>query len=172
MMQQNVLVMGRGAGVAEGRRVSVYNRARLSARLNKLLAQLTGRNVRLLHLGTVMKERRLLGSHYAGLQSVRLDQIRGSEGRSEDFDRAFRPTSERNRERWMRVALAHLRGIGLPPVDLVQVGDVYFVRDGHHRVSVARAFDQASIDAQVTVWEVAEADPARSAQTEALMGAA
>jgi hypothetical protein len=54
----------------------------------------------------------------------------------------------------MSVAKARLQGATLPPVDLVQVSDVYFVRDGHHRISVAKALGQVDIDADVTVWEV------------------
>jgi hypothetical protein len=54
------------------------------------------------------------------------------------------------------VAKARLKGVTLPPVELIQVGDVYFVRDGHHRISVARAFGQEHVDAEVTVWEVTE----------------
>jgi hypothetical protein len=171
MMQQGAMILGNGARFAEGRWLVVYRRARQRARLARLVARITGRGVRLQHLASALNGQPLVASHSAGLRAVRLESIRGSEGRCEDFDRAFRPTSERTRERWMRVALAHLRGITLPPVDLVQVGEVYFVRDGHHRVSVARAFGQQSIDAQVTVWQLAEARSAMSRTAEALLGA-
>ena len=56
-------------------------------------------------------------------------------------------------KRWLGVARAALRGEHLPPVDLIRAGDVYYVRDGHHRISVARALGQREIDARVTVWE-------------------
>jgi hypothetical protein len=56
--------------------------------------------------------------------------------------------------RWLRVAAARDQGKVLPPVVLVQVGDVYFVRDGHHRISVARALGQLDIEAEATVWHV------------------
>lgn len=158
-MQQGALALASGAGFAEGRWLVVFRRALLRAQLARLLGCLTGRRCRLLHLGTIMKAQQLVRSYHGGVRAVRLDRIRGSEGRCEDFDVAFRPTNERNRKRWMRVALAHLRGTPLPAVDLVQVGDVYFVRDGHHRVSVARCFGQQTIDAQITVWEVTEAAP-------------
>jgi len=80
--------------------------------------------------------------------------IRGSEGRCQDFDADFRPLKELSRERWMAIAAAWKLGTELPPVQLVQIRDLYFVRDGHHRISVARAMRQENIDAEVTVWEV------------------
>jgi hypothetical protein len=91
---------------------------------------------------------------YRGLASVPLRQIQGSEGRVGDFTRDFLPLNEYTVERWQRVATAMSRGKELPPIDLIQVGDIYYVRDGHHRVSVANARGMAEIDALVTVWEV------------------
>src|SRR6266508_3609036 len=78
------------------------------------------------------------------------------EGRCDDFDVGFHPLKEHTEERWVSVARAQLRGLGLPPVELIQMGDAYFVRDGHHRISVAAALGQQEIDAVVTVWQVAE----------------
>jgi hypothetical protein len=131
-----------------------YRQASFGAGLARLQARLTGRSGRLQHLD-LAGGANLGGSHYAGLRSVRLDQIVGSEGRSEDFDARFRPLKLHNRERWIRVAVAWLKGLALPAVELIQVGDAYYVRDGNHRISVARAFGQESIDAEVTVWEPA-----------------
>lgn len=85
-----------------------------------------------------------------GLKVVPLDQILGSVGRARDFDRRFRPTSGRSRGRWEQIAAAARRGESFPPVDLMKVGQLYFVRDGHHRVSVARALGRVDIDAYVT----------------------
>jgi hypothetical protein len=90
-------------------------------------------------------------------QMVSLDQIVGSGGRPYDFDRAFYPMRTHTRDRWVSVADLWYRGVGLPPVSLVKVGDDYFVIDGHHRISVARVFGAATIAAVVTVWHVAEA---------------
>jgi hypothetical protein len=92
----------------------------------------------------MMSERRL------GLQTIRLDSIVGSVDRTRDFDRRFRPTSGRVRERWQRLALAQRRGEAIPPIDLYRVGDLHFVKDGHHRVSVAHALGLDSIDGYVT----------------------
>lgn len=85
-----------------------------------------------------------------GLNVVQLDQIVGSVDRGRDFDRRFRPTSGRSRGRWEQIAAAARRGEAFPPIDLVKVGQIYFVRDGHHRVSVARALGRTDIDAYVT----------------------
>lgn len=86
----------------------------------------------------------------AGLHVVPLESIVGTVDRAHDFDRRFRPTSRRIRARWEQIAAAMRRGESLPPVDLLRVGDLYFVRDGHHRVSVATALGRDDIDAYVT----------------------
>jgi hypothetical protein len=80
-----------------------------------------------------------------------VDSIVGSVDRTKEFDRRFRPTSSRVRERWQRLALAHRRGEAIPPIEVYRVGELHFVYDGHHRVSVARALNLTSIDAYVTV---------------------
>src|ERR1700754_2461720 len=85
-----------------------------------------------------------------GLSVVQLDDIVGTVDRAADFDRGFRPTTQRLRSRWERIAAAQRRGEALPPVSLFKVGDLYFVRDGHHRVSVAKSQGRTDIDAYVT----------------------
>jgi hypothetical protein len=84
-----------------------------------------------------------------GLQVVPLDAIVGTVDRAADFDRGFRPTTTRLRSRWERIAAAQRRGEALPPISLFQVGELYFVRDGHHRVSVAKSLGRTDIDAYV-----------------------
>ena len=85
-----------------------------------------------------------------GLQPIALDSIVGTAGRRAcEFDRRFRPTSRRTERRWLNVATARRRGQALPPIDVVRIGDLHFVHDGHHRVSVARAEGDPAIDAQV-----------------------
>src|SRR3954463_581787 len=90
------------------------------------------------------------GERSLGLQTIPLDSIVGSVGRTRDFDRSFRPTSSRTRPRWERIADAQRRGKDMPPISVFRVGDMHFVRDGHHRVSVARAQGRDAIDAYVT----------------------
>ena len=85
-----------------------------------------------------------------GLQTIPLDSIVGTVDRGREFDRSFRPTSPQLRERWERIALAQRRGQAMPPIDAYRVGELHFVKDGHHRVSVARALGRDRIDAYVT----------------------
>jgi hypothetical protein len=85
-----------------------------------------------------------------GLQVVALEVIVGTVDRERDFDRRFRPTSGRVRRRWEQIAAAVRRGEAMPPIDLLRIGEIYFVRDGHHRVSVAHAMGWRDIDAYVT----------------------
>ena len=85
-----------------------------------------------------------------GIQVVELAAIVGSVDRTKDFDRWFRPRSQHTRERWERLARAQRRGETIPPIDVYRVGGLYFVRDGHHRVSVAHALGLRTIDAMVT----------------------
>jgi hypothetical protein len=85
-----------------------------------------------------------------GLQVVPISTIVGTIDRGRDFDRHFRPTSGRVRGRWERIAAAMRRGEPMPPVDLLRIGEIHFVRDGHHRVSVACALGREEIDAYVT----------------------
>jgi hypothetical protein len=90
------------------------------------------------------------GERYIGFQTITLASVAGTVDSRRDFDRRFRPTSARVRERWERLALAQRRGEPIPPIDVYQVGDLYFVKDGHHRVSIAVATRQRTIDAYVT----------------------
>ncbi|MEA2141705.1 MAG: hypothetical protein QOI64_135 [Solirubrobacteraceae bacterium] len=90
------------------------------------------------------------GERSLGLQMIDVDSIVGTVDRTREFDRDFRPTTPRMRERWERIAEAQRRGESMPPIDVYRVGDLHFVRDGHHRVSVARAQGLRTIEAYVT----------------------
>jgi hypothetical protein len=90
------------------------------------------------------------GERRLGLQVIPLDSIVGSVDRTREFDRWFRPRTGRTRERWERLARAQRRGEAIPPIDVYRIGDLHFVRDGHHRVSVAHALGLRSIEAYVT----------------------
>ncbi len=132
------------------------------ARLHALGAVLRARPAKLTPLARVLQNRTVVSRRYAGVSLVALDAIRGSENRSADFDASFRPRRRHMAQRWIRVAAAWMAGVVFAPVELIQVDDDYFVRDGHHRISVARAFGQHAIEAEITVWEVSNA-PARAA---------
>jgi len=135
----------------------LYERARRRGSIRRIWAALTNRACRLLDLDAVERECTIRGRRHAGIQAVSLDRIRGSEGRCRDFDRAFYPLRPHvhDKDRWLRIAAVQQMGLALPPVELVRVGDLYFVRDGHHRISVARMRGQRAVDAIVTVWDVA-----------------
>ena len=90
------------------------------------------------------------GERQLGLQTIPVDTIIGTVDSRGDFDRRFRPTSNRVRYRWERLALAKRRGEPIPPIEVYRVGDLHFVTDGHHRVSIAAATGQHEIDAYVT----------------------
>jgi hypothetical protein len=90
------------------------------------------------------------GERRLGLQTIRLDTIVGTLDGRRDFDRRFRPASNRLQSRWVSLALAQRRGGALPPIEVYRVGGCHFVEDGHHRVSIARATRQQTIDAYVT----------------------
>ena len=81
--------------------------------------------------------------------NVPLSQIVGSEGRVGDFDSHFHPLNDHTRDRWISIAAATRQGVAMPPVELIQAADGYYVRDGHHRISVARAAGQATIESRI-----------------------
>jgi hypothetical protein len=87
---------------------------------------------------------------YVGMEAVPLDRIVGSEGRYRDFDRHFLPKRDFLKNRWVSVDMAHYKDVPLPPIRIYEIGGVYFVRDGNHRVSVARSRGASMIDAEVT----------------------
>jgi hypothetical protein len=90
------------------------------------------------------------GERDLGLQMIPIGSIVGTvDRRPETFDRSFRPRSPEVRARWERVATARRNGVPLPPIEVYRVGDIHFVLDGHHRVSVARALGETSIEAHV-----------------------
>jgi hypothetical protein len=91
-----------------------------------------------------------VGEARLGLRVIRLDTIVGSVDKARDFDRRFRPTSGRVRQRWERLALAQRRGESIPPIEVFRIGELHFISDGHHRVSVAHALGLKTIDAYVT----------------------
>jgi hypothetical protein len=130
-----------------------FLRARRRAAAPRVAARLRGEpgDVRMvLPYEEVIEALGFVSERSAGVEVVALDAIVGTVDRERDFDRSFRPTSGRVRSRWENIAAAMRRGEPLPPVDLVRIGEIYFVRDGHNRVSVARALGRRDIEAYVT----------------------
>ncbi len=136
--------------VPRQRALQLFRHSELRGMWHKWLCRLCGRRMHLQQLSG--GEQRRGQRHYVGVKVVALAAICGSEGRAPDFDSTFRPTDERTMQRWVNIAQARLEGKPLPPVELIQVDDAYYVRDGHHRVSVAKALGEAFIDAEVTMW--------------------
>jgi hypothetical protein len=126
-----------------------FRRARLLAFFNAILSALSGRPQKLLAFGEVREALRLGGPVYRGVHTVPLSQIVGSLNRYHDFDRRFLPTQSHTEDRWRKIDRAWYDEVSLPPVLLYKVGEVYFVVDGNHRVSVARQRGQEFIDAEV-----------------------
>ncbi len=138
----------------------------LRARRRQVLARLAHRLRRepddvnlILPFDEVLAALGMKGERSLGLQTIHLDSVVGTVDSRRDFDRRFRPTSSRVRERWERLALAQRRGESVPPIDVYRIGDLHFVKDGHHRVSIALATGQTTIDAYVT--EILTAVPAQ-----------
>jgi hypothetical protein len=129
----------------------------LRARRHQVLATLARRlrrkphdRDRILPLDEVAGALGRRGQRQLGLQTIPLDTIVGTAGSRREFDRHFRPTTGRVRPRWEQLALAQRRGAAIPPIEVYRLGDLHFVNDGHHRVSIAAATGQQTIDAYVT----------------------
>jgi len=128
-----------------------FEAARFRAFRKAVQAALTRRARRSISLNQVLDAARLEGQADRGVRDIPLDRIVGSAGtaKTRDFDPAFLPTSRRLRHRWSRVYTAMVEG-EIPPIDVYQLGDTYYVIDGHHRVSVARSLGRDTIAAHVT----------------------
>lgn len=126
-----------------------FNRARFKSFINQVVSILSGKRNNLLSYDDVKEKLRIGGPIYRGMQTVLVEQIAGSLNRYHEFDDVFLPKEDQLASRWTKVDRAFYEDIHLPPVVLYKVGDVYFVVDGHHRVSVAREKGQTYIDAEV-----------------------
>jgi hypothetical protein len=126
-----------------------FQRARMKAFMNRAWSAISGQRATLLSYDEIKEKLHVGGPIYRGIKTVRVDQIAGSLNRYHEFDNVFLPASNTLAERWQRVNRAFYQEISLPPVVLYKVGQVYFVVDGHHRVSVARDQGQIEIEAEV-----------------------
>lgn len=127
-----------------------FERARRRARLRDVLGALSGTSQQLLSYEDVRKRLRAVESASKELREIPLDAIVGSVGRYQDFTREFLPKQDAARDRWVRVKRAMTGLQGVPPIEVYQIGDAYFVKDGNHRVSVAREMGFDSIHGYVT----------------------
>lgn len=123
-----------------------FNLAYSRGKRNQLLAKILRKEN---HLQTLSSQPVASTHPISSIISVPIRQIKGSLGRSTDFDVNFNPLQERSRSRWISILTAVRMNIALPAVELVQVGETYYVRDGHHRISVAKSMDQEMIEARI-----------------------
>ena len=130
-----------------------FSKARWQAFSKTAMAKINRQARELLPFDKIRSSLHLAHTRYLGLQDVELDKIAGSAGRYDDFTREFLPRRDDQQERWRRIYDLTGTAQGFPPVDLYKVGDVYFVRDGNHRVSVARANKAKTIEASVTEYQ-------------------
>ena len=130
-----------------------FDRARRAAFVSDLMRLLRDQPRELLDFDQVQERLQLRGLVDRGLREIPLRRIVGTLGRAREFNRLFLPRRERSRERWQRVAELAEGALGFPPIEVYQVGEAYFVIDGHHRVSVARRFGAEVIEAFVKEWE-------------------
>ncbi|RKX87682.1 MAG: transcriptional regulator [Spirochaetes bacterium] len=126
-----------------------FNKARSKATISNILHTLTPERQELLSLGDIRKLIKPKSETYIGMKTVDIDLIIGSEGRYKDFNSTFLPKKEFIRNRWESIDKAHLKSVILPPIKLYEIGGSYFVRDGNHRVSVAKMQGVMSIDAEI-----------------------
>ncbi|MCP4361404.1 MAG: ParB N-terminal domain-containing protein, partial [Chloroflexi bacterium] len=126
-----------------------FKRARKQAAVQQLMARLTGKSTELLAYNYVRQHLGEANTIERGLQEIPLDAIVGSMSRYDDFTRDFLPKKDSDQERWARVKTAVLNMRGMEPIDVYQIGEVYFVSDGHHRVSVAKQLGTRTISARV-----------------------
>ncbi len=132
--------------------MSAYQNARMRAFWDEMFSLIRGKPAELLSFEDVRSRLRLREEYFKGMQDIPLDKIVGSVGRYREFTRNFLPKKRVQQERWSRVFAVATGMQGLPPIEVYQVGDVYFVRDGNHRVSVAHQLGNQTIQAQV--WEL------------------
>lgn len=127
-----------------------FNAARRRGFIQDVLADLSGRSEDLLSFADVRDQLRLSEAiDGVTLEEIPLEKIVGSVGRYRDFNRAFLPRAQIDPQRWMRIDRLRRHHTDLPPIDVFKIGDCYFVRDGNHRVSVARARNDKTIRARV-----------------------
>lgn len=129
---------------------SEFDRAHLNAFWSEVRDILTNKPVGLLSFDDVKSRLHLNDQYYRGLQDIPLDRIVGSVGRYNEFTRDFMPKRANMADRWSNVYAQVNSLVGVPPIDVFRVDDVYFVRDGNHRVSIARKMGLTTIEAYVT----------------------
>ena len=138
------------------RALELYWKARIRGRLRKVWSSFTGSDHALIDLNSIKTEKFVYSWRYVGVREGQINEIVGSEGLCNTFDRAFYPLRSQDEARWLSVAVSKLNGSQTPPIDLVQIASRYFVQNGQYHISVARAMGKKVIKAYVTRWDVSE----------------
>jgi hypothetical protein len=131
------------------RSINDFRNARQRAAMENIVARLTGKSTELLSYGDVVRQLKVVSQSERGVREIPVEAIVGSVGRYTDFTRTFLPQRSSDAQRWAKVASVP-DFTNLPPIDVYQIGDVYFVLDGNHRVSIARQRGVLFIPAEVT----------------------
>ncbi len=126
-----------------------FDKARFKADLENIFSFIKKDKSELLSFEVVRQALKPTNQSYKGVHAIPINKIVGSEGRYKDFNRSFLPKIDTIRDRWKNVDKAHYKDIELPPIQVYKIGDVYFVKDGNHRVSVAKQQGKKFIDASV-----------------------
>lgn len=140
----------------------LFERVSRAGKFNRFVRKLSGQRASLQDFASLLQSGEVLSGRYLGQRAVAINQITGTEGKSGDFDITFAPISPRSRERWVRLACAKLCGDPIPPVELILVNGNYYVRDGHHRISVSRVLGELEIDAIVYEYILSNASASTS----------
>jgi hypothetical protein len=132
---------------------TLFYQARWDAFFEKLQGLILRREKTLFDL-QVIAARQVRSRQEAGTQKIALDRICGTLAFTGDFDGSFHPLDDRIRDPWVGIAMAYRQNQPITPVELIQIRSCFFVKDGHHRISVAHALGMKEIEAKVTVWEI------------------
>lgn len=128
----------------------LFEKLMVKSSMKRFFSTITGKRNDLHLYQTERDTLEMASQHYGGGQSIPINQIQGSFNRCEDFDINFLPKNSNSKERWVSIAAAMYQDKALPAIKVYLIGDTYFVEDGHHRVSAARALGRLFIDAIVT----------------------
>lgn len=141
--------MEKNQSLLRRRASSDFDKARNKAFFNELIGKFFNKQAELLQFDEVKYLLSPQGMVYRGIKAIPIDRIIGSEGRYRDFDKKFMPLKSHTRSRWENIDVLKQQDRPLGAISVYKIGDYYFVRDGNHRVSVAREMKQDYIDAEI-----------------------
>ena len=135
---------------------ALFNRMLVNGYLRHILVRMTGESNKLYSLSNSLKNEVFLNAMDIGLKTVPLQRVVGLENHCNDFDNQFNPLTEQNRLRWLEFSDKVFYGDSLPVVELIQIGQSYYARDGHHQISISRSLGKIYIDAKEIVFQISK----------------